>query len=113
MSATTDLAGYVALVTGSVRGVGKAIALALAQAGADVAVNYRERMQDGLAVADAVRGLGRRAMAIPADVSDAASVADLFAAVECELGAVDLLVNNAGIAIRRSLEDTQADLDRT
>src|SRR4051794_22489669 len=114
MSATTDLAGHVALVTGAARGIGKAIALALAQAGADVAVNYRERMQDGLAVADAVRGLGRRAMAIPADVSDAASVADLFAAVECELGAVDLLVNNAGIAIRRSLDDlTEADFDRT
>jgi 3-oxoacyl-[acyl-carrier protein] reductase len=114
MSATTDLAGHVALVTGAARGIGKAIALALAQAGADVAVNYRERERDGLAVADAVRGFGRRATAIRADVSDGAAVAGLFAAVESELRAVDLLVNNAGIAIRRSIDDlAEADFDRT
>ena len=114
MSATTDLAGRVALVTGAARGIGKAIALALAQAGADVAVNYREREQEALAVADAVRKLGRRASAVRADVSDSAAVAGLIAAIESELGGVDILVNNAGIAIRRSLDDlTEADFDRT
>jgi 3-oxoacyl-[acyl-carrier protein] reductase len=114
MSATTDLKGRIALVTGAARGIGKAIALALAQAGADVAVNYREREQDALAVAGGVRGLGRHAMAIRADVSDGAAVTRLFAAVESELGAIDLLVNNAGIAIRRGLDDLmEADFDRT
>ena len=114
MSATTDLAGRVALVTGAARGIGKAIALALARAGADVAVNYREREQDAMAVADAVRKLGRRAVAVRADVSDSGAVTGLIAAVESELGGVDLLVNNAGIAIRRGLDDlTEADFDRT
>ena len=114
MSATTELAGRVALVTGAARGIGKAIALALAQAGADVAVNYREREQEALAVADGVRKLGRRAVAVRADVSDSAAVKGLIATVESEIGGVDLLVNNAGIAIRRGLDDlTEADFDRT
>ena len=114
MSATTDLAGRVALVTGAARGIGKAIVLALAQAGADVAVNYRERERDALAVTDAVHKLGRRAMAIRADVSDSGAVNGLIAAVESEFGGVDLLVNNAGIAIRRGLDDlTEVDFDRT
>jgi 3-oxoacyl-[acyl-carrier protein] reductase len=114
MSSTTDLAGRVALVTGAARGIGKAIALALAQAGADVAVNYREREQEALAVADGVRKLGRRAVAVRADVSDSAAVKGLIATVESEIGGVDLLVNNAGIAIRRGLDDlTEADFDRT
>jgi 3-oxoacyl-[acyl-carrier protein] reductase len=109
-----DLAGRVALVTGAARGIGKAIALALAQAGADVAVNYRERVDAAEAVAAAARRLGRRAIAIRADVSQGPQVQELVAAVGRELGPIDILVNNAGIAIRRGIDDlTEADFDRT
>jgi 3-oxoacyl-[acyl-carrier protein] reductase len=114
MSATCDLAGRVVLVTGAARGIGRAIALTLAEAGADVAVNYRERAGEAEAVAAAARKLGRRAVAIRADVSQGREVHDLVAAVGRELGPVDLLVNNAGIAIRRTLEDLgEADFDHT
>jgi 3-oxoacyl-[acyl-carrier protein] reductase len=114
MSTHTDLKGRVALVTGAARGIGKAIALALAQAGAHVAVNYRAREADALAVADAVRELGRHTLAIRADVSESGAVTHMMAAITRELGGVDVLVNNAGMAIRRALDDlTEADFDRT
>jgi len=109
-----DLAGRIALVTGGARGIGRAIALALAEAGADVAVNYREQTAAAEAVADAIRALGRRAIAVGADVSDGGSVTEMVRAVEAELGPVDVLVNNAGIGIRRGLDDlTEAEFDRT
>ena len=102
---TTDLSKRVALVTGASRGIGKAIALALGAAGADVAVNYRARADDAQAVAAAIRALGRRSVALGADVSDGAQVARMVAAVESTLGPVDILVNNAGIALRRGLDE--------
>src|SRR5262249_20318349 len=114
MSTHTDLAGRVALVTGAARGIGKAIAQALAEAGADVALNYREREADALEVADAVGRLGRRTVAVRADVSDGGAVKSMIATIANGLGGVDVLVNNAGIAIRRGLDDlTEADFDRT
>jgi len=110
----SDLSGRVALVTGASRGIGKAIALALAEAGADVAVNYRARGDDAQAVAAAIRALGRRSVALGADVADGAQVARMVAAVESTLGPVDILVNNAGVALRRGLEElNEADFDRT
>jgi len=114
MSTNIDLKGRVALVTGAARGIGKAIALALAEAGADVAVNYREREPDALAVVDAVRKHGRRSLAVRADVSDSGAVKSMVAAIASGLGGVDVLVNNAGVAIRRGLDDlTEPDFDRT
>jgi len=109
-----DLTGRVALVTGASRGIGRAIALALAGAGADVAVNCRERGRSAEETADAVRAKGRRALAIAADVSESRAVEGMVRAAEAELGPVDLLVNNAGVAIPRDLDDlTEADFDRT
>jgi len=108
------LTDRVALVTGGSRGIGRAVALALADAGAAVAVNYRERADDARTVVDAVRSAGGRAMAIGADVSRAVEVSAMVAAVVHELGPVDVLVNNAGLAIIRGVEDiTEEEFDLT
>jgi 3-oxoacyl-[acyl-carrier protein] reductase len=95
-----SLEGKIAIVTGAGRGgrgIGRGIALALAHAGADVVITSRSNIADAEAVAEAVRETGRTALAIPCDVSDAASVDSLFATVKEQLGRVDILVNNAGI----------------
>src|SRR5436305_1481995 len=110
----TDLGKRVALVTGGSRGIGKAIAISLADAGAAVAVNYREKAAEAQAVADQVRRKGGKAMVIAADVSKADEVARMMAAVERELGPVDILVNNAGVGLVRTVDDlTEADFDTT
>lgn len=109
-----DLAGRVALVTGGSRGIGTAIAVSLAEAGAAVAVNYRDREREAEAVAERLRGMGRRALAVQADVSRADEVAAMVRAVTRALGPVDILVNNAGIGLIRAVEDlTEADFDAT
>ncbi|MDE2088426.1 MAG: glucose 1-dehydrogenase [Gammaproteobacteria bacterium] len=99
---TIDLKGKRALVTGASSGIGEAIALALAQAGADVAVNYLEEPSgkdaaDAERVAAAARQYGVRAVCLAADISDAGQVERMFAALDGQLGGVDILVNNAGI----------------
>lgn len=90
------LSGRNALVTGGSRGIGKAIALALADAGCDVAVNYVNREADAGAVVDAIRRIGRTAVALRADVSRSDAVQLLVKAAELEIGPTDILVNNAG-----------------
>ena len=114
MSLLPDLTNRVALVTGASRGIGRAVAIALAEIGADVAVNYRERAADAQAVADAIQGIGRRSLAIGADVSDNSQVAKMLQTIEADLGPVDVLVNNAGMAIIRNVDDlTEAEFDVT
>ena len=109
-----DLTHRVALVTGASRGIGQAVALALAEAGADVAVNYRERATDAQAVVDTIRTLGRRSVAIAADVSDSEAVTRLLAETTAALGPPDILVNNAGLAIIRGIDDlSEAEFVRT
>ena len=108
------LTGRIALVTGASRGIGAAIALALAEAGADVAVNYRERAAEADSVVAAIVAMGRRAIAVAADVSDGGAVAAMAGRVMDRLGGVDILVNNAGIGLIRGVDDlTEADFDRT
>ena len=114
MPGRTDLGDRCALVTGAARGIGKAIALALAEAGANVAVNYRQREEEANAVVEAIRKLGRKAIAVQADVSDGTAVKGMVSTVEREFGPIDILINNAGVALHRGLDDlTEADFDRT
>jgi 3-oxoacyl-[acyl-carrier protein] reductase len=114
MAGSIDLHNRVALVTGGSRGIGRAIALVLADAGAAVAVNYRERTQEAAEVVEAIRATGRPTTAIGADVSVRQSVVDMIAQIESELGPIDVLVNNAGTATVRGLDDLdEAEFDRT
>lgn len=91
-----SLEGKVALVTGASRGIGREIALTLAKAGCDVAVNYKRSADEANGVVDAIRALGRNALAVAGDVGNADEVAGIVAQVEATLGSVDVLVNNAG-----------------
>jgi 3-oxoacyl-[acyl-carrier protein] reductase len=114
MSIMPVLTGRVALVTGGSRGIGSAVARVLAEAGADVAVNYREGAREAEQVAAAIRAAGRRAFAVGADVSDGVAVAGMLRTVEATLGPVDVLVNNAGMAVIRSVDElTEAEFDLT
>ena len=108
------LKGKVALVTGGSRGIGRAIAISLAEAGAAVAVNYLSKAGEAKAVVEAIHKLGGRAISVGADVSLAAAVNGMVAGIERELGPVDILINNAGIAINRPVDElTEEDFDRT
>jgi len=95
-----DLSGRVALVTGASRGIGRAIALALAGAGADVAVNYRRDDAAAAEVVAGIEGLGRRALAVRASVDDYEADEAMIERVRCSLGPVGILVHSAGIASR-------------
>ena len=108
------LRGRVALVTGGSRGISRAIAISLAEAGAAVAVNYLSKAGEATATVEAIHKLGGRAIPVGADVSLAAAVNGMVAGVERERGPIDILVNNAGIAINRPVDElTEEDFDRT
>jgi len=92
-----NVSGKVAVVTGASRGIGRAIALTLAEAGADVAVNYCHDEAAADAVAADVRQMGRRAITVRADVRDLEQIRSMAARVHEELGTADIVVNNAGI----------------
>ena len=108
------LDGRVALVTGGGRGIGKAIALGLAEDGADVAVNYRRDEEAARETVSLIEKLGRRAQAYAASVDDHAQCEEMVAAVIADFGHVDILVNNAGNASRgQTVADTDpAELER-
>ncbi len=103
------MSGARALVTGSSRGIGKEIALALASEGADVAIVYNVRGREADDVARAIEGIGRNTWVCAADVSDLASVSRLKSSVEKYFGFIDVLVNNAGINIDRRFERMDPD----
>ena len=99
------LLGQKTIVTGASSGIGRAIALALGQAGADVVVNYVAGEDKALQVCEEIRRFGVRAMAIRADVSDEDQVRDMFQRMIREFGTVDVLVNNAGLQQDAAFED--------
>jgi NAD(P)-dependent dehydrogenase (short-subunit alcohol dehydrogenase family) len=100
-----DLTGRVALVTGGSKGLGKEMALALADAGADVAVGARHESEIVQAAKDIAAATGRRALGLVLDVTDRDSVRQFVAQAAGALGRIDILVNNAGLNIRAPLED--------
>lgn len=105
-----SLEGKAAIITGGKQGIGRAIALAFAEAGADVAVCSRV-IEDGKlqAVADEIQRSGRRSLAVQADISRKADVANLVQRAMDEFGSIDILVNNAGKIILKPLLDTPED----
>ena len=103
--AMKDLNNRVALVTGGSRGIGAAVAVALATAGAHVTVNYREQVDAANAVCSEITRTGRKALPVQADVSVSADVRRMVAEIEAHLGGIDILVNNAAIAHPRKLEE--------
>ena len=104
LSGSRDLSGRVALVTGGSRGIGRAIAIALAYAGSDIAINYRSRDDDAADTAAVITRLGRRAVAIKGDVSIGTDVAALVAATRGALGPIGIVVNNAGVTRPQAID---------
>ena len=107
------LAGKKALITGGNTGIGRAVALAYASEGADVAVCYVAREADAQSLVEEIRALGRDALAMRADITEEAEVKALFNAVTARFGRLDILVNNAGIQRPQPIiEMSVADWDR-
>ena len=108
------LAGKVAIVTGSARGIGRAIAIRFAAEGANVVVNYVTRAEAAEEVVDTIRRSGGIAQAVAADVSSSADVDRLVATTLETFGRIDILVNNAGIMVSKGVfETTEDEWDRT
>jgi glucose 1-dehydrogenase len=107
-----NLAGKIALVTGASRGIGRATAIALARAGADVAVNFRSHGEEAEQVATEVRSAGRRALLLPGDVADEQAVRQAVQATVKEFGRLDIAVSNAAFSHRQFLLEADLELFR-
>ncbi|MCL7378059.1 3-oxoacyl-ACP reductase family protein [Streptomyces sp. 35G-GA-8] len=107
------LHGKVAFVTGGSRGIGEAVAIRLAEDGADVALTYQHSAERATEVVDRIKALGRRALAVRADSADATAVRDAVDGAAAEFGRLDILVNNAGTGAMGPVEElTLEDVDR-
>jgi 3-oxoacyl-[acyl-carrier protein] reductase len=100
------LEGRTALVTGASRGLGRGIALVLAEQGADVCINYRSAQPAALEVASQIQDMGRKAFVVQADVGDESDVLRMFGEIREEFGRLDILVNNAGTTRPQDIFDT-------
>jgi 3-oxoacyl-[acyl-carrier protein] reductase len=92
-----ELNGQVAIVTGSSRGIGRAIAIELAKKGVSLVINNDKKIEEALETAEAIKKLGQRAISVKADVSNIKEASEMFKATLEEYGKVDILINNAGI----------------
>ena len=109
---TFDLTGQVALVTGATKNIGHALALGLANAGADIVVVGRT-VSECESTAEEIRAMGRRALAVPTDVTDQSAINAMVDKAMAEFGRIDILMNNAGAAITKKAEDlTMEEWDR-
>ncbi|MFC0600348.1 SDR family NAD(P)-dependent oxidoreductase [Streptomyces palmae] len=109
----SSLVGKTALVTGGSRGIGAAIAVRLAEEGADVALTYQSNKTAAAEVVERIEALGRKALAIPADSADSVAVRAAVDSAVTELGRLDILVNNAGTGVLGPIGDlAEADVDR-
>ncbi|KAA3604701.1 MAG: enoyl-[acyl-carrier-protein] reductase FabL [Calditrichaeota bacterium] len=100
-----DLTGKKVLITGGSRGIGRAIALELAKAGADIAINYVRHKTPAQEVADEVRALGRKAVVIKANVGDDKQLDAIFEKIDSEFGGLDILVSNAASGVLKMLDE--------
>ena len=107
-----ELSGRVALVTGSSRGIGRAIAIGLAEAGADVGVNFRKNEKAARITLEQIIAVGRKGIIVQADVSKAGDISGMIRTLKKEMGNVDILVNNAAIARQQAMDEiTESDWD--
>jgi 3-oxoacyl-[acyl-carrier protein] reductase len=104
-----DLSGRCALVTGAARRTGRALALALARAGADVAVHYHQSREEAQAVVHEIEALGRRSTLVSVDLTDSPAVERAFEHTAREMGSLDILVNNVGTIVWKRLEELSAE----
>jgi len=105
MNDTDELKGKNALVTGGSRGIGRQVALALAQQGINVALNYNRSESEAKGIQSEIEKCGVRCIAVQADVSKGLEVQRMIAIIEKELGTVQILINNAGISKRQPLDE--------
>ncbi len=105
-----DISGKVAMVTGASRGIGRATAIALAKAGADIAVNFKTREKEAEAVCLNIEKFGRNSLTVGGDVSVADDLSTIVRSVEDKLGEVDILVNNAGITRPKAIDQITEEL---
>jgi len=103
------LEGQVALITGAAKRIGRSIALRLAADGADIVINYASSKPEAEELAAEIKSMGRRAIAIQADVSHRSDVQKLFSAAENEFGRLDILVNNSGTFFEAKFEELTED----
>src|SRR5437868_12886524 len=109
-----DLQGRVALITGASSGIGYAMALRLAEVGADIAIGYSRKEQAAHALAEHIRKMGRRALTVQADLGESTQVHALVDATETGLGPIDILISNAGMGSQKRLEEiTLEEWDQT